>query len=432
MLNIIKIYVDILGMRKKKQKGGVIIVNKDAEKSINFFIENCKSINWLEATGYSASGVIFECNLNDDVESPYEMIRSNDFKSPVKTIIIKLVGIDSEVIDPKSEHAENKKWDIHELPSKMFVSKKLEQEESFKNEINIQTDIFLNTVEYLNPLCPAPIYASIEKDKIKAQEFIDKMIVHATGWSINALRGISKNLQSSIPYLGILGMEIAEGYKSFYKILYHSGMKKEKIRNYENMLRLKIIDLALKTGYSQGDFHSGNLLVNPSIFTGYYNGIIGNVIIIDFGYASKIPRDTLQMIKELVSENKYVEALKLFYTLQRSDGLQLNEFPSYYGWLSYDYDNLTGKQTLLSPEDVFNENLKLISLKEAEELATSARIAFYNSDENKDDRDKYPLLPLPKGIRNSLFEGLITGGRKNNKTRSRRKRGSYTKRIKRR
>jgi hypothetical protein len=38
---------------------------------------------------------VFECTLKEGVESPYEMIRSNNFKSPVKKIIVKLVGFDS-------------------------------------------------------------------------------------------------------------------------------------------------------------------------------------------------------------------------------------------------------------------------------------------------------------------------------------------------
>ena len=47
---------------------------------------------------------------------------------------------------------------------------------AIKNEINIQTEIFLKSIEYLNPLCPAPVYASVKKDKEEAIDFINKMI----------------------------------------------------------------------------------------------------------------------------------------------------------------------------------------------------------------------------------------------------------------
>jgi hypothetical protein len=83
-------------MRKKTQKGGVLI-KTNPEEAINFFIENSSQVNWLRETANSASGVIFECILKEGVASPYEMIRSTDFKSPVKKILIKFVGIRSEV-----------------------------------------------------------------------------------------------------------------------------------------------------------------------------------------------------------------------------------------------------------------------------------------------------------------------------------------------
>lgn len=67
-------------MQKKTQKGGVLI-KTNPEAAINFFIENCSKINWLRETANSASGVIFECILKEGVVSPYEMIRSTNFKS---------------------------------------------------------------------------------------------------------------------------------------------------------------------------------------------------------------------------------------------------------------------------------------------------------------------------------------------------------------
>jgi len=236
------------------------------------------------------------------------------------------------------------------------------------------------------------------------------------------LGGIIKQINSgSIPHLGILGMEIADDYETFYD-LYHNGITSDAdIRIYENMIRLKIIDLALKTGYSQGDFHTGNVLVNPSYrCSGYYNGISGNALIIDFGYANKIPLEKLQQIKRLVSENKYVEALKIFYTLKRSDNLLLTDYPELYGWVSYDYDNKAGTQIeLVNPEEILAENQKLIALKQAEEEATDARIAFFNDSSHGADREKYPLLPLSNAIKNSLFEGMLSGGKKKRKTKSR-------------
>ena len=407
-------------MQKKTQKGGVLI-KTNPEAAINFFIENCSKINWLRETANSASGVIFECILKEGVVSPYEMIRSTNFKSPVKKILIKIVGIRSEV---RGEYDD----DVWTVPFKTvsppLAVKNLEKEETFTKEINVQTDIFLKTISYLNPLCPAPIYASIKKDKANAIEFMSKLKIpdehglfsNATNRLITVI--IEKITDGSIPYLGVLGMEIADGYETFFDF-YSRGSMRDNIRTYENMIRLKNLELALKTGYSQGDFHTGNMLVNPSV-TGYYSGIPGNALIIDFGYANKIPSEKLQEIKQLVSENKFAEALKIFNTLVRSDNLPLSENPEVYGWLSYNFDNVTSLGVVYDmPHELAEENVKLLALKQAEETATDARIAFYNDSSHSGERDKYPLLPLSNAVKNSLFEGMLSGGKKRRKTRSR-------------
>jgi len=407
-------------MQKKTQKGGVLI-KTNPEEAINFFIENCSKINWLRETANSASGVIFECILKEGVVSPYEMIRSTNFKSPVKKILIKIVGIRSEV---RGEYDD----DVWTVPFKTvsppLAVKNLEKEETFTKEINVQTDIFLKTISYLNPLCPAPIYASIKKDKANAIEFMSKLKIpdehglfsNATNRLITVI--IEKITDGSIPYLGVLGMEIADGYETFFDF-YSRGSMRDNIRTYENMIRLKNLELALKTGYSQGDFHTGNMLVNPSV-TGYYSGIPGNALIIDFGYANKIPSEKLQEIKQLVSENKFAEALKIFNTLVRSDNLPLSENPEVYGWLSYNFDNVTSLGVVYDmPHELAEENVKLLALKQAEETATDARIAFYNDSSHSGERDKYPLLPLSNAVKNSLFEGMLSGGKKRRKTRSR-------------
>ena len=417
-------------MQKKMQKGGVLI-KTNPEEAINFFIENCSKINWLRETANSASGVIFECILKEGVVSPYEMIRSTDFKSSVKKILIKIVGIRSEV---RGEYDDDT-WSVpFKTVSPPLGIKNLEKEETFTREINIQTDIFLKTISYLNPLCPAPIYASIKKDKANAIEFMSKLKMpdeyglfsNATNRLITVI--IEKITSGSIPYLGILGMEIADGYETFFD-LYSRGSMRDNIRTYENMIRLKNLELALKTGYSQGDFHTGNMLLNSSV-SGYYSGIPGNALIIDFGYANKIPSEKLQEIKQLVSENKFAEALKIFNTLVRSDNLPLSKNPEVYGWLSYNFDNVTNLNVVYDmPHELAEENVKLLALKQAEEKTTDARIAFYNDSSHSGERDKYPLLPLSNAVKNSLFEGMLGGGKRRRKTKSKKNSKKRTKKY---
>jgi hypothetical protein len=149
-------------------------------------------------------------------------------------------------------------------------------------------------------------------------------------------------------------------------------------------------------------------------------------------YANKIPAEKLQEIKQLVSENKYAEALKIFNTLVRSDYLVLSEHPDFYGWLSYNFDNVTNLDVVYdTPHELAEESVKLLALKRAEETATDERIAFYNDSIHSGERDKYPLLPLSNAVKNSLFEGMLSGGKKKNKMRSKKNSKKSTKKYKR-
>lgn len=419
----VQFYLCLLYMRKKIQNGGILIKNKNPKESINFFIDNCKRIKLLSKS--TASGAVFECSLKNGVESPYEMIRSTDFKSPVKNLIVKLVGIDSD--DNKDDY-EVGVWEIPEVND--FTPKKIEQEETFREEINIQTQLFFKSMRLLNPWCPAPVYASIEKNSNDALAFVYKMLKSVSDSETRlVLEGIIQNINDGIiPYLGILGMEIADGYMGLYECYYYYSLHpkswKPFIRQYENMVRLKILDMALESGYSQGDYHSGNILVNKGA-KGYYDGIYGNILIIDFGLANKIPPEELQEMKQLVNEGKLVEALKVLNNLSRSDGLKFKSSPSFYGWLSYDYDNLNNKKIILDENQIAEENKKLLELKSKETLADDARVAFFNDELHSGERNKYPLLPLSNAVKNSFFEGIITGGKNN----TRRLRKSQKKRI---
>jgi hypothetical protein len=407
---------------KKSQKGGVII-KTDPEKAIHFFIDNCQEIKIL-TTG-SSSGVLFNCNLKPGIDSPYEMLRSENFREPVTSIIIKLVGVNSSVEDETDENYSPSLWTIEGINPK-----KLEQEESFTREINIQTDIYLKTISYLEPICPAPVYANVIKTKSDAEEFLLKMLRHVILNSENkrVLRGILERIaDSKIPYLGVLCMEIAEGYKTLWDCYsMEKGETVEDVRRFENMARLKFLELATRTGYSQNDFHGGNVLVNVNS-RGFYNGKQGNVLLIDFGYADKIPLDMLRQIKQYVSEEKFVEALKVFQSFHRPDYLVIDEYPSYYGWLYYSYDNLNERK-MLYPNITQRKKLnkELASLLLAEDEVVLERIHFFNSDMHSENRTQYPFLPVSNSIKNSLFEGLIKGG-SSKKSRRKKKRRQNSK-----
>ena len=75
------------------QKGGVILKDAYDEKSAReYFVKNSK-IYILSYT--SLGGILFRLVLNDGVESPYVMARSNSPYIDVKTLAVKCVLISS-------------------------------------------------------------------------------------------------------------------------------------------------------------------------------------------------------------------------------------------------------------------------------------------------------------------------------------------------
>ena len=68
----------------------------------------------------------------------------------------------------------------------------------------------------------------------------------------------------------------------------------------EQMAKLQILNLALKTGYSQNDFHRANLLIDPN-YEGMYKGLRGKVLIIDFGLASGSNPGDVNLLNELMN-----------------------------------------------------------------------------------------------------------------------------------
>ena len=402
----------------KKQLGGLII-DGPPETAINNFIDN-STIYMINNT--SSSGVIFLGNLKDGIPSPYKMIRSTNFDSPVKQIIIKLVAIDSEVGDERDPNYVVKKW-----KGLNTSSKKIEQEVAFRNEISIQQDIFFETVDYLDPLCPAPIYFSIKKDLTSANAFIDKMYSKAEepcklilndyktnldthrSYMIRKYYGLSGRSKFKIPYLGILGMELANDYKILYNSIGNSYFEL-----YKNMARLQIIQLALKTGYSQNDWHMSNILLNTTV-SGYYKDMLGRIMLIDFGYATKIPAIEMQQIRDFVGQKNYVGALRVFRTLKRSDDELISKWPTYYGWLWYgDNPPSTSASGVPNPAGplTFNQteldakNATIIELNQKYEAAQNERVALFNASS---DKVKFPNLPLTTEKKEELFPHYSTG-----------------------
>jgi len=396
--------------RNKKQKGGILL-KMEASKAFDFFVSNSEIELFTNIGSY---GIILQATLHDNVESPYEMFGPNDFKDfkqPVKYILIKLVSLNPD----KDE--EEEEWYLE------GKSKQTDSTDNFIKEVNVQTDIFFKTMEYLQPLCPAPVFSEIMTDKSKMENFLITLKNNTSEQKTeNIFDEMIENIGlSSIPSLGVFGMEIAGGYYTM-QMYYNICKKKNEFAHYESceqMAKLQILNLALKTGYSQNDFHMSNLLVNPN-YEGFYKDLKGKVLIIDFGLASKLSSDNLNQIRENYQKGNYSEALKTFESLKRSDGAIIKQYPTYYGWIYNNAESFTRREKLQRRTDSEYDE-KIHELLEKEEEATDERIKYFD-EKHQLEPDKYPLLPLSNTIKNSFFQGMITGGKKKKNRRTRRRR----------
>ena len=303
----------------KPQKGGLFIKG-DPKNAFDYFIENSK-IALFKDTGKNS--IIFKATLNENLDSPYlnytvlEKQREEKISNyQVKTILIKLVAL--------KENNDNNEdfWYFHEEPKKITTIK------DFEKEVKIQNDVFLKTVEKLQPLCPGIVYHDI----LTKPDFTTKF---------NNFISNMKNIDD-IQSWGIIGMEIPEGFITLYDyyitnykkihdkipyILYH-----KKYLLYEQIAKLQILKMVMHTGYSHNNFHRNNILVNTKPNS---KNNTGKVLLIDFGYATEIDNNTLITLNDaFIKHNYFQPALNYIYlNFKRSDGDKLMEHPTYYGWV---------------------------------------------------------------------------------------------------
>lgn len=378
-----------------KLNGGILL-KKDAKEAFHFFVKHSLAELFMDK---SAFGITLKLTWDETKsplnESPYESFNAYNYRQPVKCILIKLVALgtigDMDILGNIWDYTGNKK--------------RIDTEENFINEVNVQTDIFFKTMEYLEPICPAPVYSDVFRSIDESVLFLNSITpLHNDDKHRKVLDIIQVQVEKgNIPSLGVLGMEIADGY---YPLVFLEAMFKRNPDTYTwcmEAAKLEILKMAIRTGYAHNDFHRGNILFNPR-YQGKYKNIPMKFLVIDFGFTSKLDPEILKQMKELYSEKRFQEALKLFKGLKRPDGRYIADSPYQYGWL-YNEDVDRNGNLLPTREDaVYNEICETII--EAEKAATDDRIKLFKS-EHKYDPDLYPLLPLSNNIKNKFYQGIL-------------------------
>jgi len=102
--------------------------------AFTMFIEN-STITYLNIP--SVAGHIFKCDLNPGIESPYLSTRYNTFQEPVTSIIVKMIYMMDNDFDAGNYKCAGTYYTVL-------------MKDEFMNEISLQTESFLLTVDNLN------------------------------------------------------------------------------------------------------------------------------------------------------------------------------------------------------------------------------------------------------------------------------------------
>lgn len=291
-------------------KGGVFAKEED----LDVFLQSCK-ISYLSSGAY---GIVF---LVESETSPYASVRDD---RPINKMIIKLCAINNHGIHSIASIIDGKQYGV-----------KTVNERSFEREIEIQTELFFRTCEYLNPICPCIIHSEIKGadfDPVKRQRLAPRLSHLLSKSQPDSVEHILLKLfvdqitSGRLSQYGLICMEYADGFNTLYRL--KQTETKEIIEELENIARQKLIEMTLKTNYTHSDFHTGNILCK-----------LGNskqtpqVLLIDFGLCNRLNDEQYKTLKEEWDEHRYYDALEsIFYPL-RYDNYDLRNRMDVYGWL---------------------------------------------------------------------------------------------------
>jgi hypothetical protein len=415
--------------------GGVVNIYSEENPDItpkdafDHFLEN-SNIYYLSSGTF---GMIFKATLNKDVQSKYEKFEPSEGYSELRVMLIKITFL----------HENDKNHNYLNInirnEQKEFETSSID---SFRNETNIHVDIHKKSFKYGMPLCPSIVFSSILSDVslLPISQFCNGLRLTE---SLNDNGGISENTiqiktqikdleeKKQITQIGIIVMEFADNYSTLYNL---TNISNNRLNYYQKqeciVMALYTLIQLFRFGYTHGDHHSGNILINID-YNGYFYGIQGRPLIIDFG-RTRLLSDILNdkddnLLKELSNNGNFTELLEYLNQIPTFDGVDLNdpENNELFGFTTGKYDLITNSASTNFSNIHINSDI--YNLLEAYEKQCNY-IKLENERYHNIARRK-PLYPIdetdPKERGLSIYDihigGISNKNKKNKKTRKRRK-----------
>jgi hypothetical protein len=312
---------------------------KSIEESLLYFIKNSK-IELL--SDESAFGLVYKCTFQKkEYKSPYFNIDSNGIYRNVLQIVIKLVLLAEENNIYLGKNPIKLEWKY--IKDNKLTTYYYQSISHFIEEVEFQKKINRKGIENLHRNTAILLFSNIlEKDSIeykKLSNILLKKLVKKNSLlqmfsefhKITTIQPKEHLLQSNHFSLGIIAMEyIGSPYilcNNIVKPIIFDEIKSipenKDIHKYDNkslsnisnrlrwiynIRRYELLRLVLDTGYSQGDYHSENIMIDEENKRG---------IILDFGSAIKFENiDYIKGLWEELEEDKFINEEENFITIR--------------------------------------------------------------------------------------------------------------------
>ena len=267
---------------------------KDSHSLLEKYFETIFNPQFVTIEPFSDEGIrgiilviTFKNEYLRDITTEHFVIRDYYFE-PCKRLLFKLCYIDPS-LEGKMETR--------------FGDKMMASTSQFENEVKIQQHVFKSTNNHLQPITPL-IYLHKIYDCVNSIDFLNVIYECCSAGAKERLTHISYYAQNFVINLGVILMEMRDGFSPVKNF--------PEINENQNFLAMtgEVLNRLHKTcGYTHGDLHQGNMLIETER-RGYYNPILGNILLIDWGEAVQhFPLDGAQN-EAIIPQNEAIIELR--------------------------------------------------------------------------------------------------------------------------
>ena len=285
------------------------------EESFYYFIKN-SSIRLLSDS--SAFGFVYRCQFKKpSKKSPYFYLNSKGDTQDVTTIIIKCILVNDRITNNCDGDDNDHYWDYKRTkPTKKVYKRHFDMQDRFLEEVRKQTLISKKGLAAMNRNCPVALFSKLYGDRSSKGKILQMLLLRRCHSKedrnpfqqmleeLSFRQNIQHHANNQDPtlkyYFGVLAMENNDStYELFNDIVkpiivddiiaknpelykYDSmalSPYSQRLRWAYNTARYELLRMAIDTGYSHGDYHTDNMLINEKT---------RKTMIIDFGRCKKI------------------------------------------------------------------------------------------------------------------------------------------------